>query len=68
MYKVDFAITTFWDPRICIISFSDLGRVAVISAKNHKRQHRQHQSVIAKREKSQTPKVLTAILNLPNLV
>jgi len=32
-------------------------RVAVISAKNHKRQ-----SVTAKREKSQTPKVLTAIL------
>jgi len=31
--------------------------VAVISAKNHKRQ-----SVTAKREKSQTPKVLTAIL------
>jgi len=30
-------------------------RVAVISAKNHKRQ-----SVTAKREKSQTPKVLTA--------
>ena len=36
--------------------------VAVISAKNHKRQ-----SVTAKREKSQTPKVLTAILILPNL-
>jgi len=37
-------------------------RVAVISAKNHKRQ-----SVTAKREKSRTPKVLTAILTLPNL-
>ena len=37
-------------------------RVAVISAKNHKRQ-----SVTAKREKSQTPKVLTAILTVPNL-
>jgi len=36
--------------------------VAVISAKNHKRQ-----SVTAKREKSQTPKVLTAIITLPNL-
>ena len=36
--------------------------VAVISAKNHKRQ-----PVSAKREKSQTPKVLTAILTLPNL-
>jgi len=36
--------------------------VAVISAKNHKRQ-----SVTAKQEKSQTPKVLTAILTLPNL-
>jgi len=31
-------------------------RVAVISAKNHKRQRRQRQSVTAKREKSQTPK------------
>ena len=38
------------------------GTVVVISAKNHKRQ-----SVTAKREKSQTPKVLTAILILPNL-
>jgi len=40
--------------------------VAVISAKNHKRQRRKGQSVTAsaKREKSQTPKVLTAILNL----
>ena len=30
--------------------------VAVISAKNHKRQRRKRQSVSAKREKSQTPK------------
>ena len=37
-------------------------RVAVMSAKNHKRQRRKRQSVTAKREKSQTPKVLTAIL------
>jgi len=29
--------------------------VAVISAKNHKRQRRKRQSVTAKREKSQTP-------------
>ena len=36
--------------------------VAVISAKSHKRQRRKRQSVTAKREKSQTPKVLTAIL------
>ena len=36
--------------------------VAVISAKIHKRQ-----SVTAIREKLQTPKVLTAILTLPNL-
>jgi len=36
--------------------------VAVISAKNHKRQ-----SVTAIREKSQTPKVLTVILTLRNL-
>ena len=42
-------------------------RVAVISAKNHKRQRRKRQSVTAKREKSQTPKVLTAVLTLPNL-
>ena len=41
-------------------------RVAVISAKDHKRQRRKRQSVIAKREKSQTPKVLTAVLTLPN--
>ena len=41
--------------------------VAVVSAKNHKRQRRTRQSVTAKREKSQTPKVLTAILTLPNL-
>jgi len=41
--------------------------VAVISAKNHKRQRRKRQSVTAKREKSQTPEVLTAILTLPNL-
>jgi len=41
--------------------------VAVISAKNHKRQRRKRQSVAAKREKSQTPKVLTAIITLPNL-
>jgi len=42
-------------------------RAAVISAKNHKRQRRKRQSEAAKREKSQTPKVLTAILTLPNL-
>ena len=42
-------------------------RVAVISAKNHERQRRKRQSVTAKREKSQTPKVLTAIITLPNL-
>jgi len=42
-------------------------RVAVISAKNHKRQRRKRQCVTAKREKSQTPKVLTAILTLLNL-
>jgi len=42
-------------------------RGAVISAKNHKRQRRKRQSVIAKQEKSQTPKVLTAILTSPSL-
>jgi len=41
--------------------------VAVISAKNQKRQRRKRQAVTAKRKKSQTPKVLTAILTLPNL-
>ena len=42
--------------------------VAVSSAKNHKRQRRKRQSVTTKREKSRrTPKVLTAILTLPNL-
>ena len=49
------------------LSHANSCRVAVISAKNHKRQRRKRQSVIAKREKSQTPKVLTAILTLPNL-
>ena len=43
------------------------GGVAVISAKNHKHQRRKRQSVTVKREKSQTPKFLTAILTLPNL-
>jgi len=37
--------------------------VAVISAKNHKRQ-----SVTVIREKSLTPKFLTAILTLPNVI
>jgi len=32
----------------------------------HKRQRRKRQSTTAKREKSQTPKVSTAILTLPN--
>ena len=40
-------------------------RVAIINAKNHTRQRRKRQSVTAKREKSQTPKVLTAKLTLP---
>jgi len=50
-----------------ISSVIDTYRVAVISAKKHKRQRRKRQSVTAKREKSQTPKVLTAIPTLPNL-
>jgi len=54
-------------PRNLIFTSVTFERVAVISAKNHKRQHRKRQSVTAKREKSQTPKVLTAILTLPNL-
>jgi len=38
-----------------------LKRVAVISAKKHKRHRRKRQSVTAKREKSQTPTFITAI-------
>ena len=38
-----------------------------MSAENHKRQRRKRQSVTAKQEKSQTPKVLNTILTLPNL-
>jgi len=38
-----------------------LQQVAVIGAKNHKRQCHKRQSVTAKREKSQTPKFVTAI-------
>ena len=49
------------------LTYVKLKWVAVISAKNHKRQSRKRQSVTAKREKSQTPQVLTAILTLPNL-
>jgi len=44
-----------------------LSGIAATNAKNHKRQRRKRQSVTAKRGKSQTPKVLTAILTLPNL-
>jgi len=38
-----------------------------VAVKNHKRQRRKRQSVTAKREKSQTPKVLSALQTLPNL-
>jgi len=48
--------------RVSIFSLLLCFRVAVISAKNHKRQRPKRQSVTAKEEKSQTPKVLTAIL------
>jgi len=51
----------------CIYSRIWVIWVAVISAKNHKRQRRKRKSVTAKRDKSQTPKVLIAILTLPNL-
>ena len=44
-----------------------LKKIVVKSGSSHKRQRRKRQSVTAKREKSQTPKVLTAILTLPNL-
>jgi len=57
------SVTKEVSPLIC---FKPLW-VAVISAKNNKRQRRKRQSVTTKRGKSQTPKVLTAILTLPNL-
>ena len=49
------------------IKHNSIQWVAVKSAKKHKRQRRKRQSVTAKREKSQTPKFLTATLTLPNL-
>jgi len=57
-YRTSTVIVLFWGCRI--------PWVAVISAKNHKRQNRKRQSVTAKREKLQTPKILTAKLTLPN--
>jgi len=42
-------------------------RYARVAVKRQKPQAPTPQSVTAKREKSQTPKVLTAILTLPNL-
>jgi len=66
--KIDFAI---FDIKDFIFYQSYINKpnvmVAVISAKKHKRQRRKRQSVTAKRENSQTPKVLTAIRPLPNL-
>ena len=53
--------------RVVFKTKSEVSWVAVISAKKHKRQRHKRQSVTAKREKSQTPKFLTAILTLPNL-
>jgi len=52
---------------MCVQKINIKTWVAVISAKSHKRQRRKRQSVTTKREKSQTPKVLTAILTLLNL-
>jgi len=46
---------------------TETNRVAVLSAKKDKRQRRERQSVTAKREKSQTPMFLTAILTSPNV-
>jgi len=54
-------------PRFLVVSRCFLLWVAVISAKKHKHQRRKRQSVTAKREKSRTPKFLTAIEILPNL-
>ena len=78
LLKANLGYGAVWDACSLTFSFfavfgplpSRLGatcRVAVISAKNHKRQRRKRQSVTAKREKSQTPKDLIAILTLPNL-
>ena len=47
--------TVLWPPSSTKIVLNTAKiRVAVISAKNHKRQRRKRQSVTAKREKSQT--------------
>ena len=62
-----FSTCFIWMTCTVKVTASLTGRVAVISAKNHKRQRRKRQSVTAKREKSQTLKVLTAVLTLPNL-
>jgi len=62
LYPIQYFPCVYYRPkRYCPV------RVAVISAKNHKCQRRKRQSVTAKREKSQKPKVLTAILTLLNL-
>jgi len=63
----DHGLPTSPSSRVLRLTPSGIKRVAVISAKNHKGQRRNRQSVTAKRQKSQTPKVLTAILTLPNL-
>jgi len=47
--------------------YESLLKEALILGSCHKRQRRKRQSLTAKREKSQTPKVLTAIPTLPNL-
>jgi len=59
-YRIGRALFTY-TPHLHLCNVLKKVRVAVISAKNHKRQRRKRQSVTAKREKSQTPKVLTVI-------
>jgi len=54
--------TKFFFEEVYVIQVVKDNGVAVMSAKNHKRQPRKRQSVTAKREKSQTPKFVTAIL------
>ena len=51
-----------WSNNPCSYESTYTSWVAVISAKSHKHQRRKRQYVTAKREKSETPKVLTAIL------
>jgi len=59
---IGYANVGLCDITCCVLRYARFGigiehGVTVMSAKNHKRQRRKRQSVTAKREKSQTPKV-----------